>query len=82
MTKINILQLDSEVKKKFNFDVVSSTGSVHVRDSLIVEKPCKKKTRREKKKEISNQTQIFEVVWWSTLVIKPTATTKFVSVSV
>ena len=27
-------------------------------------------------------TQIFEVVWWSTLVVKPTVTTKFVSMTV
>ena len=29
-----------------------------------------------------NPVQIFEVVWWSTVVMKPTVTTKFVSVSV
>ena len=49
MTEINILQLNSEVKKKFNFDLISSTGSVHVRDSLIVEKPCKKKKKKKKR---------------------------------
>ena len=32
--------------------------------------------------QTTSKNQIFEVVWWSTLVVKPRVTTKFVSVSV